>query len=366
MNKIGIDARLLAYRDGGISTYIRSLAQAFSDDEGPLNITLFAHRKAAERITPNLAEKKLITPPHNRFEQIALSIELLPHQLDVFHSPDFIPPLRGAKRHVITVHDLTFLHYPQYLTANARRYYNDKIDWACHHADHILAVSSSARDDLMTLLNIPESKITVQPHGVDPRFRPLSKEACHPVQEALHLPDDYILHVGTYEPRKNIIGLLTAYKALLAQMPDAPPVVLVGRPGWLFEETQTQIAALDIDEHILWRMNVTDEQLPAVYNLARVLAAPSFYEGFGLPLLEAMACGTVPIASDRSAFPEVMGDVGLRFDPEDSDAIAEALRIALTDDAWYQDMCQRAIQRASSYTWANSAEIARRVYTSLL
>lgn len=366
MNKIGIDARLLAYRDGGISTYVRQLAQALSNNTDSLKVTLFQHKKATEAVTNTLAEKQLCTPPHHRLERIALSVELLPYRLDVFHSPDFIPPLRGAKRHIITVHDLTFLHYPQYLTPDARRYYNDQIATACAHTDHILAVSESTRHDLMTMLNVPEDKITVQPHGVHPRYRLLSAEECDPVKSALNLPTDYILHVGTYEPRKNIIGLLTAYKQLRHHLPGAPPVVLVGRPGWLFEETQRQIAKLDIEEHLYWRTDVTDEQLPAVYNLARVLAAPSFYEGFGLPILEAMACGTVPIASNRSSFPEVMGDVGLQFNPDDAPSIADALYKALTDDAWYHDMHQRALEHAKNYTWANSADIARRVYKSLL
>jgi glycosyltransferase involved in cell wall biosynthesis len=218
----------------------------------------------------------------------------------------------------------------------------------------------------MTMLSVSEDKITVQPHGVHPRYRPLSAEECDPVKSALNLPTDYILHVGTYEPRKNIIGLLTAYKELRHHLPDAPPIVLVGRPGWLFEETQQQIAKLDVEEHIYWRSDVTDEQLPAVYNLARVLAAPSFYEGFGLPILEAMACGTVPIASNRSSFPEVMGDVGLQFKPDDTLSIADALYKALIDEDWYRNMRQRALEHAQNYTWANSAQIARRVYKSLL
>ncbi|MAU10914.1 MAG: hypothetical protein CL607_13915 [Anaerolineaceae bacterium] len=366
MKRIGIDARLLAYRDGGISTYIRELALGLDDLASGADITLFQHHKAQHRIDTDFREKRLWTPPHHRLERLALSVELTPYRLDVLHSPDFIAPYRGARRHVITVHDLTFLHYPDYLTTDARRYYNDQIGAVCQHTDHILAVSDSTRHDLMSMLHVPAEKITVQPHGVHSRYRVMSTDQLEKERQALGLPETYILHVGTYEPRKNILGLIKAYKELLIELPDAPPVVLVGRPGWLFEETRAQIDALGINEHIIWRSDIEDDQLPTVYNLAIVLAATSFYEGFGLPILEAMACGTVPIASNRSSFPEVMGEVGLQFDPEDVDAIAEALKKALSDTVWRTNMEANAIERAKQFTWAKSAQIALDVYQSVL
>lgn len=366
MRRIGIDARLLAYRDGGISTYIRDMALALGDIVTDADISLFQHRKAQHELGSGLREKHLWTPPHHRLERLALSVELAPYRLDVLHSPDFVPPYWGAKRHVITVHDLTFLHYPDYLTADARHYYNDQIEAACQHADHILAVSDSTRHDLMRMLNVPDHKITVQPHGVHSRYRVMAADELETARQSLGLPETFILHVGTYEPRKNILGLLKAYKALLAELPDAPPVVLVGRPGWLFEETRAKIDALRINERIIWRSDIQDDQLPAVYNLATVLAATSFYEGFGLPILEAMACGTVPIASNCSSFPEVMGEVGLQFDPDDVAAIATALKKVLTDSTWRTEMETQAVERAKQFTWAKSAQIALDVYQSVL
>jgi len=299
-------------------------------------------------------------------ERLALSVELAWRGLDVFHSPDFIPPYRAAKRHIITVHDLTFLHYPQYLTTDSRRYYNDQIAAACHHADAILAVSEATKHDLISMLNLPESKITVQPHGAGEQYHPMTVAETEPIRAALDIPRGYILHVGTWEPRKNIIGLLKAYRLLLDTMPDAPPVLLVGRRGWLFEESQAEINALGISEHIIWRENVTDEQLPAVYNMASVLVSPSFYEGFGMPALEAMACGIVPIVSNRSSLPEVIGNVGLLINPDEPESIAAALQQALGDTAWHESQAQAAIERASLFTWERSAQIALQTYTSVL
>ena len=366
MTHIGIDARLTYYRDGGISTYIRRLIQALEKQQTDARFTIFQSQKDQQRLSKSFDYAKLWTPAHHRIEQLAMSIELAWRGLEVFHSPDFIPPYRAAKKHVITVHDLTFLHYPDYLTADSRRYYNDQIMAACHHADAILAVSKSTKRDLINMLNVPENKITVQPHGAGEQYRPMSHKETEPVRAALDIPRDYILHVGTWEPRKNIIGLLKGYKLLLEAMPDAPPVLLVGRRGWLFEQTHTEIEALGINEHIIWRDNVSDEQLPAVYNMASVIVSPSFYEGFGMPALEAMACGTIPIASNRSSLPEVVGDVGLLINPDKPETITQALQKTLTDTEWREKQSQAALERSALFTWERSAQIALQTYKSVL
>jgi glycosyltransferase involved in cell wall biosynthesis len=367
MTKIGIDARLTYYRDGGISTYIRRLVQALEKLDTTNHYTIFHSRKDEKHLVDRFHRAALWTPAHHRIERLALSVELVWRGLDIFHSPDFVPPYRAAKRHIITVHDLTFLHYPQYLTADSRRYYNEQIAVACQHADHILAVSEATKRDLMDMLNTPERKITVQPHGAGEQYHPMQPDATESIRQALNLPEaGYILHVGTWEPRKNIISLLKGYKMLLEKMPDAPPVLLVGRKGWLFEETKAEIEALRISEHILWHDTVTDSQLPAVYNMALVNTTVSHYEGFGMPALEGMACGTVPIVSNRSSLPEVVGDVGLLVNPDEPENIAKALEKALTDSQWREEQSQQAIERAKHFTWQRSAKIALDVYTSVM
>jgi len=364
MTHIGIDARLTYYRTGGIPTYIRRLIVALEQLDKRNRYTIFHSRKDETNISERFTRARLWTPAHHRIERFALSMELLPRNLDVYHSPDFIPPYRGAKKHIITIHDLSFLHYPQYLTADSRRYYNTQIEAACHHADHILAVSEATKRDIMHFLQIAPGKITVQPHGVDQKFHPLTDAEVQKANASLHLPCDYILHVGTWEPRKNILGLLKAYRLVLDDFPDAPPLVLVGRAGWLFEETQSQIEQLNLNNYLIWRDDIADAQLPVVYNMARVLVSPSFYEGFGMPALEAMACGTVPIVSNLSSFPEVVGTVGLRIDPHDSVDIAAALKQTLTDDNWLQQQSRQAMERAALFTWEKSAQIALTTYTS--
>jgi len=366
MVKIGIDARLLHYRTGGISTYTQQMLLALQSFGLAQNIHIFKSWKMQSPVIQNAPEHALFTPAHHRIERLALSIELLRHNLDIWHSPDFIPPYRGAKRHVITVHDLTFLHYPQYLTADSRRYYNEQIQSACDHADHILAVSETTKQDIISILNIPAEKITVQPHGYNARYRPMSTEETASVTQKYNLPTDYILHVGTLEPRKNIIGLLNAYHQVRQTMPDSPKLLLVGRRGWLFDETEREIERLNLHQHLMILSDVTDEELPMLYNLAHVVVQPSFYEGFGLPALEAMACETVPIVSSISSYPEVVADVGLQVDPHDTDSITQAIIKAYTDSNWYADMKAKTLPRAQTFSWQKSAQIAHQVYTSLL
>ncbi len=364
MAHIGIDARLTYYRTGGISAYTRQLVGALGSLQDQLptgqrhRFTVFLSRKA--RFTLGQHTAKLWTPAHHRFERVALSLELARFGLDVLHSPDFIPPVRGARRHVITVHDLTFLHYPQYLTADSRRYYNDQIETAVRHADHILTVSESARADLMALLGVLPEKITVQPHGVGPQFQPQPSEVIHTVRKRFGLPEDFILFVGTLEPRKNIDGLLDACQRL----PNAPVLVLVGRKGWLIDETLARIAQ---SPRVMVVDNASDDDLPALYTMARLLVLPSFYEGFGMPALEAMACGTIPVVAGRGSLPEVVGACGVLVNPDDPDSIAAGIEQVLYASAeWLAAMRAAARARAASFTWENSARIALSVYHSVL
>ncbi len=363
--KIGIDARLTHYRAGGISTYIRRVITALEALDHANDYTVFHSRKAREPLTTRFHAAPLWTPPHHRLERLALSVELARFRLDVLHSPDFIPPLHGARKHIITVHDLTFLHYPQFLTDESRRYYNGQIERAVRQADHILADSEATRADIVALLGVPAAKITVHMLGVDESFQPLPADAIEAMRRELSLPPNYFLFVGTFEPRKNIGGLLEAYRRLIARLPDAPPLVLAGSRGWLFDETMAQIEALRLSERILWREKVSQTWLPALYNSACALVTPSFYEGFGLPALEAMACGTVPIVSNRGSLPEVVGSVGRQVDPDDADAIAAAMEQALTDTAWRESMRAAGLERAQTFTWMRTARIVRAVYESV-
>jgi glycosyltransferase involved in cell wall biosynthesis len=360
--KIGIDARLTYYRTGGISTYVRQLVRALEALDHEHEYTVFHSRKARERISSRFGSATLWTPAHHRYERMALSVELARHQLDVLHSPDFISPHHGARAHVITVHDITFLHYPQFLTADSRRYYNDQIVGAVRDADHILVDSHATLRDLIEMLHVPREKMTTHKLGVDAAFRPMSAAEIAPYRAEYGLPNTYLLFVGTFEPRKNIMGLLNAYELVLKDVPNAPPIVLAGTRGWLFDETMAHIEQIGLKERILWREGVKQSAMPALYAGARALAMPSFYEGFGLPALEAMACGTLPIVSNRSSLPEVVGDVGIQVNPDDPQSIADGLKRAIGNDAWVTAQKPMLLAQAARFTWEETARIAKAVY----
>lgn len=366
MAHIGIDARLTYYRTGGINTYIRRVVSALEELNTPHDYTVFHSRKANQLLSTHFKSVKLWTPAHHRIERLAMSIELWRHHLDILHSPDFIPPYRAAKHHIITVHDLTFIHYPDYLTADSRQYYNDQIKAAVQHADHILCDSESTKDDMINILNVPAEKITVHMLGVDERFKPLPKENTQPIIESLNLPSEYVLFVGTLEPRKNLVGLVKAYRDVFTQIPDAPPLVIVGKAGWFYEELMADIQAVGINKHLIFANNISDEQLVAVYNHALTLITPSFYEGFGLPALEAMACGTVPVVSNVSSLPEITGDVGLLIDPHDTHSITDALIQILTDSKWCKEQSQAGLSRAKQFQWEDTAKIIQETYEMVL
>ncbi|MBN1201477.1 MAG: glycosyltransferase family 4 protein [Anaerolineae bacterium] len=366
--RIGIDTRLKYYRPGGIAEYARHVVQELAALDGVTDYCVIHHRRDRDTLAPgaNFQRINTLTPSHHRFERWALSVELMRHRLDLLHSPDMIPPQGGARRHIITVHDLHFLYYPQFMTAESRRHYKDQIAWAVRMADHILVSSHATLDDLGNLLNVPAAKMTVHMLGVNEAFKPLPDTVVAEARARLGLPETYILFVGTFEPRKNIPGLLDAYNMLRQDMPDVPPLVMAGRYGWLYDKIFAKVDALGLADHLIWLENPPSADLPAIYNGAVVLVLPSHYEGFGLPALEAMACGTPPVVANRSSLPEVVGDAGLLVDPDDPASIADAIRRVVCEQQLRARLRADGLARATTFTWRQTAEIALRVYRSLL
>ncbi len=365
--RIGIDARMLAYRRGGISRYIAHLLPALAAIDAENEYRVLRHRRDRSRqeAGPNFRRVTVWTPCHHPLERWALGMEVFPLRLDLLHSPDFIPPAFGAERFVVTVHDLNFLYYPQFLTNESRRYYNDQIAWAVSHADHILADSEATRADLIRLLNVPPEKVTTVYLGVDPIFRPLPPDQIGATLARYGLTPGYLLFVGTLEPRKNLPGLLTAYHILRSGGATRAPFVIAGSRGWLYEEIFARVEALGLEEHVRFLENVTDEDLPALYGGAALLAMPSFYEGFGLPALEAMACGTPVVVSDRGSLPEVAGDAAVVVDPDSPKAIAAGMAQVLQDPALRDRLREKGLTHAARFTWEETARKTLEVYRSL-
>jgi glycosyltransferase involved in cell wall biosynthesis len=372
---IGLDARLVYYRRySGIGQYIVHLAEYLPGLDPERTYTIVHSRK--DQAPPRQAAARLFpvwTPSHHRFEQITFPLELAPLRLDLLHSPDFIPPwhvarLPGRRRlkRIITVHDLNFLYYPQFLTAESRRYYNAQIERAVTVADHILADSHATRLDIVKLLGVPERKITVVWLAPNARFRMIDRAALDEARQRLRLPDRFILYVGTLEPRKNVAGLLAAYRRLLDRDTRQPDLLLAGSRGWLFDETRTLIDQLRLTDRVRWIDSPGEEDLVAVYNAAAVFVLPSHYEGFGLTVLEAMACGTPTIISDRGSLPEIAGGASFIVDPDDPVELADRLSEVLGDDRLRDSLHHRGLARVRDFSWERCARETLAVYNQVL
>lgn len=359
---VAIDARLADISPGGIAQYTLQLARALAALPGEQHVTLL--RSARPRVpaedVAGVRVRRMLTPPHHRWERLALALELLPLRPRVLHSPDFIPPLRLGWRSVITVHDLGFLHFPDTLTPASRRYYG-QIRRAVREADRIIAVSRCTRDDLVHLLGVGPERITVILEAADPTFRPIEPESARAIAgRLLGVDRPYLLFVGSFEPRKNLVTLLEAFARVRREQDIL--LALVGRRGWLYEPIFERLRALDLEPHVRIVEGISHAMLPPLYSAAQALAFPSLYEGFGLPPLEAMACGCPVVASDRAALPEIIGDAGLLVPADDPAALALALLRVSSDPRLRSALIQRGLARARTFSWQRAARETLAVY----
>ncbi len=283
--------------------------------------------------------------------------------VDIFHSSDVLNyALPGAKS-VTTIHDLTTLILPQYHLPHIQKMQAEKFRFAQEQADAVIAVSENTKRDIVRLLGIEPERVHVVHEGVEPGLRPLSSEAIDPTLTAYGLESQtYILHVGTIEPRKNLVRLVEAYHQVHQAMPQPPKLVLVGRKGWFYDEVYAKVTVLNLTRDVLFFDTVADDELPAFYNGALLLVYPTLYEGFGLPALEAMACGTAVVAANTSSLPEVIGDAGLLINPTDTLALADAIVHLLEDPIRRAKLSQKGLIQVKQFTWERVAQETVTVY----
>ncbi len=364
---IGIDARLPFYQMGGISQSVLHLLPALAELDGENQYTIFHSRRDGRFYipsSPNFQRRNLWTPCHHRLEPWSLSTELLPHRLDVLHSPDFIQPLWGAKRKVITIHDLNFIFYPEFLTRESLRYYAGQILAAVRRADAIAADSEATRRDLIERLGVPPEKVKTILLAANPVYECKFEEtAVNQTLRKHNLPRGFILFVGTLEPRKNLPVLIQAYALLRQETAVDVPLILVGGKGWIYDDIFTAINKLGLRAHVRHLSGIFDEELAHLYHGAGVLVTPSFYEGFGLPALEAMHCGCPALVSKRGSLPEIVGPEGMMIDdPEDAPAWAEALHRILTDSGLRTTVIAKGYAQARTFSWAKAAGQTLKLY----
>lgn len=365
--RIGIDARLTYYTKDGISQYTLRLIQGLAELDQKEDFLILRDRRDLQTITDNHGFRRagLWTPSHHRFEQWGLRFELPSLGLDLLHSPDFIPPFHRNCKSVITIHDLAFVLYPHFLTQDSARYYG-QIDQAVKSTDHIIAVSESTKQDTIRLLGVPESKITVIYEAANPAFKPMDTDQAREFVMRTYGLEEYLLFVSTIGPRKNLPTLFHAYRALRDQYKVDTALAVVGREGWVSQDTFDLVDELELKDvvHFLGRVPLRD--LVHLYNGAQALVHPSFYEGFGLPPLEAMLCGTPVICSNVSALPEVVGDAALLVPPEEVSEWTVAMWRMLNDQELRDEMRAKGYRRSQCFSVGKTASQTLEVYRRVI
>lgn len=280
---------------------------------------------------------------------------------DLYHEPNNIA-MRWRGVTVTTVHDLSVLRYPEWHPADRVAWYKREFRPSVRQTAHFICPSGFTKGELMEFGGVREDRITVIPLAPRESFQPQSPEAVAAVRERFRLPESFLLFVGTIEPRKNIDGLFQAYARLPGPARDRFPLVLAGAAGWGVEGLWSRAAALGVQRTVLPLGYVSEEELAAMYTAARALVWPSWYEGFGLPPLECMACGTPVITSDVASLPEVVGDAAVMVPPADAAGLCEAMLSVIDDDARAAELGRRGLARAARYTWERSATAHIAVY----
>jgi glycosyltransferase involved in cell wall biosynthesis len=263
---------------------------------------------------------------------------------------------------MLTVHDLSFMKHPEGAVPKLRNWLNQVVPRSIARARHVLADSQNTKVDLQELLQVPEEKITVVGAGVEPRFQPVTDaHRLTTIRRTYKLPEQFVLGLGTLEPRKNFEGLIRAFNQLQADLPDLH-LVIAGGKGWLYEAIFEAAAQSPAADRIHLPGFIADEDLPGLYTLAQVFAYPSHYEGFGIPVLEAMACGTPVVTADNSSLPEVAGEAALLVPATDDMALAEAIRRLMAKPALRDQYRQRGFEQVKLFSWESAARNLLAVY----
>jgi len=354
--RIAIDAHSVGTQLAGNATYAASIIDALAAIDQKNDYTLYVTLpEAVERYAgrwPNFQARRMMA--HTPIIRIPLSLswELRRRPVDILFVQYTAPPLSPCKV-VTAIHDISYEHLPE--TFNRRSVMQMKltIRHTARHAAHIITPSEYSRQDIIETYKIPASKITSVPQAPAYLKKVGDPKEIARVRKRYGLPDEFILGVGSIQPRKNLVRLIEAYARLSSA--GVPPLVLVGRSAWLADDTFDAVRKRNIEDRVIFTGFVPDEDLASLYSGAMFFVYPSFFEGFGLPPLEAMQCGTPVIAGNKTSIPEVVGDAGLLVDPYDIDALADAMQKLLSDDSLRNALKQKGSERVKAFSWSRTA-----------
>ncbi|MCU0495648.1 MAG: glycosyltransferase family 4 protein [Chloroflexaceae bacterium] len=363
---IAVNAHLLAhtrsFRRAGVSHYIEQVLKHLALVDGRNRYTIYTTHgldQAALGLPPRFAVTPSRLPTINPrvripWEQFLAPLLLRTNGASLFHGTLNVVPLACPVPSVVTIHDLAFIRFPQTFRSYNRTYLDFMTRTTVRRAARILAVSEHTKREVVGMLGVPPERVVVTPNAVRDHFRPPEPSALAAFRTRHSLPEQFVLYVGTLEPRKNLSRLLDAY-AQIARDTNVP-LLIGGGKGWLYQPVFERLEQLGLKDRVQFIGYIEEEELPLWYAAATLFVFPSIYEGFGMPPLEAMACGTPVLTSNSSSLPEVVGDAGLTFDPTDTNALATSLLRLLRDGDLRAELRERGLQQAARFSWHTTAE----------
>jgi glycosyltransferase involved in cell wall biosynthesis len=363
--RIAIDARKL--RDFGIGTYIRNILIELSRLDRTTEYVVLCRPDdldSGDVLGQNFRMVPETAPLYSISEQIKIPLSLAREKVRLVHEPHYVLPPAIQCRSVVTIHDCIHLMFPQYLPGRLAYVYAKGSMWAAtRKADRILTVSEASKRDILRFFDVPPDKVEVIYNAIDERFlAPANVERMDLVRQRYQLDDPFVMYVGNIKPHKNIERLIEAFGRARAQSPDNLKLIIIGDEISKYPALRQSVHKHKLDKHVRFLGFQPMETLAAFYRLARAFVFPSLYEGFGLPPLEAMACGSPVVTSNVSSLPEVAGGAALLVDPYDVEAIAHGIVRAVTDDALRADLIARGHERARSFSWAQSVKKIHQIY----
>jgi glycosyltransferase involved in cell wall biosynthesis len=365
--RVGVDLRALVRRPTGIGVYTLELLRELVKGGG-LDLIGMSHapvRDERELAELGIGVEVARAPLGVVWQQVRLPARLGRGDIDLFWSPLLTLPHRLPVPGVVTVHDLAVLHHPEALTWKIRWSLLPFLGRTVERAARLVCVSRAVEAEIHAQWPAARGRTVVIPNGVSEEFRPASPEERREIRGRLGLPDRFLLYAGTVEPRKNLEVLLDAWERLRRDSDAAPPLLVAGPEGWSSASTERRMAALS--PHGLRRLGHLERRdLVDTMRAATLFVYPSFYEGFGLPPLESLACGVPAVVADRSSLPEVVGDAGFYFDPDDTEELVAVLHRALESPATLEAAGARGVERARSFRWKRAAADLARLFGEVL
>lgn len=354
--KIAIDAREMVGQIAGKGRYVAELVKELGQLDRANEYILYSKQPIEIALPSNMVNVIIGGLPGLRQPWLAWDAYRRGCQL-LLAPTGYLPVIFSLIPSIVTIHDLTVFVSP-YTKPAFKTWLAEKLllGLAVKRAKAIISVSQSTKDDLIRLFHVPEDKITVTLLGYDKALYTPTATDDKQVLNTYNLTKEYLLFIGTLEPRKNIEGIIRAYAALSADLQARYPLVIGGKKGWFYDTIFTTVKELDLEKKVHFLGRVPDEHLPALYRQAKLFLFPSFYEGFGLPPLEAMACGTPAISSNISSLPEVVGQAGLLVEPTNINELTKAIEQLLTDKKIYDELKELSTKQASRFSWEQTAQ----------